>query len=150
MSVPSDLRLGDVFSGMELAEVVFGPLERVDIVRYAGAAGDFNPIHIDDAYAQGAGAPTAFAMGMLPAGYLAHAVSDWFGGPQHLRRLRVRFLTRVWPGDELVCRGRVDQIEGRLVRVRFDADGRGPGPRALELPVREPALSGDADVEPPA
>ena len=150
MSVPSDLRLGEVFSGMELAEVVFGPLERVDIVRYAGAAGDFNPIHIDDAYAQGAGAPTAFAMGMLPEGYLAHAVSDWFGGPQQLRRFRVRFLTRVWPGDELVCRGRVDQIEGRLVRVRFDADRRGPGPRALELPVREPALSGDADVEPPA
>lgn len=148
MSVPSDLRLGDVFSGMELAEVVFGPVTRADIVRYAGAAGDFNPIHIDNDYARRAGAPTAFAMGMLPAGYLAHAVSDWFGGPQHLRRFRVRFLRRVWPGDEIVCRGRVDEIEGNLVRVRFDADRRGPGPKELELPEREPALSGDADIEP--
>ncbi len=147
MNVPSDLRLGDVFSGMELAEVVFGPLERADIVRYAGAAGDFNPIHIDDTYAQGAGAPMAFAMGMLPAGYLAHAVGDWVGGPQHLRRFRVRFLTRVWPGDEIVCWGRVDEIEGGLVKVRFEADRRGPGPRELALPVREPALTGDADVE---
>jgi acyl dehydratase len=148
VSVPSDLRLGDVFSGMELAEVVFGPLKRSDIVRYAGAAGDFNPIHIDDDYARRAGAPTAFAMGMLPAGYLAHAVSDWFGGPQHLRRFRVRFITRVWPGDEIVCRGRVDEVEGDLVTVRFDADRRGPGPSELALPEREPALSGDADVEP--
>ena len=147
MNLPSHLGLGDVFSGMELAEVVFGPLERPDIVRYAGAAGDFNPIHFDDTYAQGAGAPTAFAMGMLPAGYLAHAVGDWFGGPQHLMRFRVRFLTRVWPGDEIVCWGRVDEIEGGLVKVRFEADRRGPGPRELALPVREPALTGDADVE---
>lgn len=148
MSVPSDLRLEDVFSGMELSEVVFGPLQRADILRYAGAAGDFNPIHSDDAYARRAGAPAAFAMGMLPAGYLAHAVSDWFGGPQHLRRFRVRFVARVWPGDEIVCWGRVDEIEGSLVKVRIEADRRGPGPLELELPEREPALSGDADVEP--
>ena len=147
MSVPSDLRHGDVFPGMELPEAVFGPLKRADIVRYAGAAGDFNPIHIDDDYARAAGAPTAFAMGMLPAGYLAHAVSDWFGGPQYLRRLRVRFETRAWPGDEIVCWGRVDDVEGRLVRVRIEADRRGQGPTELELASREPALTGDADLE---
>ena len=68
MSAPESITLDGVSPGMELGEVVFGPLERADIVRYAGASGDFNPIHIDEGYARETGAPTVFAMGMLPAG----------------------------------------------------------------------------------
>ncbi|MFN2489161.1 MAG: MaoC/PaaZ C-terminal domain-containing protein [Actinomycetota bacterium] len=136
--------------GMDLGEVVFGPLERGDIVRYAGASGDFNPIHIDEGYARAAGAPTVFAMGMLPAGYLAHAVSDWFGGPHRLRRFKVRFTTRVWPGDELVCAGRVETLgAGGVVTVKLEARRRGSGPEGLELPAEEPALVGEAEVEVP-
>ena len=103
MSTPRTVALDAVTPGMDLEEVVFGPLQRVDIVRYAGASGDFNPIHTDEGYARATGAPTVFAMGMLPAGYLAHALSDWFGGPQRVRRFKVRFTTRVWPGDEIAC-----------------------------------------------
>ena len=147
MSVPSRITLDSVSPGMELGEVVFGPLQRSDIVRYAGASGDFNPIHVDEEYARRTGAPTVFAMGMLPAGYLAHAVSDWFGGPQHLRRYKVRFTTRVWPGDELICTGRVDAIEDGIVRAVVEARRRGSGPEGAGIPEEEIAIVGEADAE---
>ena len=149
MSVPETITMDGVSPGMELGEVAFGPLSRVDIVKYAGASGDFNPVHTDEGYARSTGAPTVFAMGMLPAGYLAHAVADWFGGSQNLRRFKVRFTTRVWPGDAIACTGRVVSIEDGLVKVTMEARRRGPGPDGLELPEEETALIGEADVELP-
>ena len=149
MTEPQSITMDGVTPGMDFGEVVYGPLSRADIVRYAGASGDFNPIHIDEGYAQSTGAPTVFAMGMLPAGYLAHAVADWFGGPQHLRRFKVRFTTRVWPGDEIACTGRVVSIEDGLVKLTMEARRRGPGPEGLGLSDEETALIGEADVELP-
>jgi acyl dehydratase len=149
VSAPDQMTLEGVSPGMELGEVVYGPLQRADIVRYAGASGDFNPIHVDEGYARSTGAPTVFAMGMLPAGYLAHALSDWFGGPQHLRRFKVRFTTRVWPGDEIVCSGRIDSIEEGVVKVVVQALRRGPGPEGANLSEEEVAIVGDADIELP-
>jgi acyl dehydratase len=146
VSAPQRISLDTVTPGMEFGEVVFGPLSRSDIVRYAGASGDFNPIHTDEGYARNTGAPTVFAMGMLPAGYLAHAVADWFGGPQHLRRFKVRFTTRVWPGDELACTGTVTGIEAGVVSVSIEAYRRGAGPEGAEVPEEETALVGEADV----
>ena len=149
MSEPAQVAAEGLHPGMDLGEVVFGPLTRVDIVRYAHASGDFNPIHRDEEYAHAQGAPTVFAMGMLPAGYLAHAVADWLGGPQHLRRLKVRFKTRVWPGDELACRGRITAVDGGLVSLTIEALRRGPGPEGLEVPAEETAIVGEADAELP-
>jgi acyl dehydratase len=149
VTVPQDLTLEGVAPGMEMGEVVFGPLTRADIARYAGASGDFNPIHIDEDYARSTGAPTVFAMGMLPAGYVGHALSDWFGGPHRLRRYKVRFTTRVWPGDELVCSATVVAQDDGIVKVALEARRRGQGPAELELPVEEIALVGEADVELP-
>ena len=149
MSAPQTPTLEGLAPGRNLGEVVFGPIGRADIARYAGASGDFNPLHIDEDYARATGAPMVFAMGMLPAGYLAHALSDWFGGPQHLRRYKVRFTTRVWPGDELVCTGTVVAVEGTIVKVAVEARRRGAGPHGLSLPGDELALVGEADVELP-
>ena len=149
MGEPQDVRGEALDAGMELGEVVFGPLTRDDIVRYAHASGDFNPIHRDEEYARAQGAPTVFAMGMLPAGYLAHAVADWLGGPQHLRRFKMRFKTRVWPGDELACRGRVTAVDGRTVTVTVEGVRRGPGPEGLEVPAEETAIVGEAVAELP-
>jgi acyl dehydratase len=146
---PTQLTMEGVTPGMDFDEIVFGPVSRADIVRYAGASGDFNPIHIDEGYAQSTGAPTVFAMGMLPAGYLATAVSTWVGGPQHLRRFKVRFTTRVWPGDEIACTGRVVAIEQGIVKMTVEARRRGPGPEGVDLPEDETAIVGEADVELP-
>ncbi len=141
----------DAFTpGEDLTEIVFGPISRVDIKRYAEVSGDDNPIHQDEEYARSTGAPTVFAMGMLPAGYLASAVGRWFGGPQNIRRYKVRFTTRVWPGDEIVCRGKVTEIDGNIVKTTIEAYRRGPGPDGLELADEEVAIKAEADVELPS
>lgn len=143
----SGLTLDAASPGLELDEVVFGPLTREDFVAYAEASGDDNPIHQDEEYARASGAPTVFAMGMLNAGYLATAVAHWFGGPQHIRRFKVRFTNRVWAGDELVCSGRIDEVEGNVVTVALQARRRGKGPEGLGLDEEETAIVGEADVE---
>jgi acyl dehydratase len=144
---PARLTVDGAKPGMEFEEKVFGPVTADDIVRYAEASGDDNPIHQDEEYARAQGAPTIFAMGMLPAGYLATAISDWIGGPQHLRRYKVRFTTRVWPGDEIVCRARIESVDGNVARLALEASRRGEGPEGLGLEQEEVALKGEADVE---
>ncbi|MEA2447881.1 MAG: hypothetical protein QOK47_1518 [Actinomycetota bacterium] len=131
----------------QLDELVFGPLTREDFVRYANVSGDDNPIHQDEEYARKSGAPTVFAMGMLNAGYLATAVSQWFGGAQNIRRFKVRFTTRVWAGDEVVCSGRVVSVQNGIATVALEARRRGKGPDGLDLANEETAITGEADVE---
>lgn len=133
--------------GSSFPERTFGPLSRVDIVRYAGASGDFNPIHIDAPYARATGAPDVFAMGMLPAGYLARAASEWLGGPGGFRRFKVRFAARVWPGDLLACTGLVTKVADERVVVALTALRRGEGPEDLNLPTEEIALTGEIESE---
>ena len=81
----------------------FPPLTRTMFVRYAGASGDFNPMHHDDTIATQVGNPSVFGHGMLSMGLAARVVKDWFG-PEAIRRLQVRFATQVWPGDVLTCK----------------------------------------------
>jgi acyl dehydratase len=82
---------------------------RFHFVRYAGASGDFNPIHYDDLAARAAGLEGVFGQGMFSAGVLSRIASEWFG-PESVRRFAVRFRTRLWPGDDLTCRGRVLRV----------------------------------------
>jgi acyl dehydratase len=83
-----------------------GPVTRTQIVRFAGAGGDFNPMHHDEEFARSAGQTTVFAMGQLSAAMLARLATDWLGAGA-LRSLSVRFTAKVWPGDVLVLRGTV-------------------------------------------
>ncbi len=82
--------------------LVVDPLTRTNFVRYAGASGDFNPMHHDDTVATSVGNPSVFGHGMLTAGLMARVVKDWFG-PEAMRRFQVRFAKQVWPGDTLTC-----------------------------------------------
>jgi acyl dehydratase len=77
-----------------------GPVTRTDFVRYAGAGGDFNPLHHDDGYARALGLPSVFGMGMWTAGLLASFVCEHIALP-HLKSLDLRFRSPVWPGDGL-------------------------------------------------
>ena len=86
--------------------LVVGPLTRTDLVRYQGASGDFNPIHHDEPFARAAGLAQPLSLGMLQAGLLATWATDWLGAG-NIRRFRVRFADRVFPGDTLTCSGRV-------------------------------------------
>ena len=88
----------------------FGPITRTDIVRYAGASGDFNPIHHDQAFAEKAGFPTVFSIGMFQAALLATYATDWLGA-RNVRRFTVQFREQVWPDDELTCTGSVVSVE---------------------------------------
>jgi acyl dehydratase len=100
--------------------VTFGPLTPSDLVRYAGASGDFNPLHHDQAFATGAGLPGVMAHGMLSAGILASALTAWFG-PGSVRRYTVRFLSPVWPGDVLTAHcGSIDILPGEDGRQMID------------------------------
>jgi acyl dehydratase len=91
-------------------ETSVGPITRTDIVRYAGAGGDFNPIHHDEEFARAAGMPGVFSHGLLSAGLLGQYVARWVG-LAHVRSFGVRFTGQVWPGDTLTLKGRVERIE---------------------------------------
>lgn len=86
--------------GDEAPVLVVEKLTRTHFVKYAGASGDFNPMHHDDTVATAAGSQSVFGHGMLTAGLMARVVKDWFG-PEALRRFGVRFSKQVWPGDTL-------------------------------------------------
>jgi acyl dehydratase len=84
------------------------PVTRTQIVRFAGAAGDFNPMHHDEEFARAAGQPSVFAMGQLTAAILGDAVARWLG-PDAVTGYGVRFKDKVWPGDRLVLRAEVEK-----------------------------------------
>lgn len=111
--------LAAIAVGDEAAPREFGPLSKEMFVRYAGASGDFNPMHYDDDLARSAGYPSVFGQGMLTAALLATFVTDWLG-PWQLRRYGVRFRGQVWPGDILTCTGRVTAIDHEHERVTVE------------------------------
>jgi acyl dehydratase len=85
-------------------------LTRTQIVQYAGASGDFNPLHTDEVYAkQVAGYPAVFAHGMLTMGMTARVLTDWVGDGR-LLRYGARFIKQVWPGDTLTARAEVTAV----------------------------------------
>jgi acyl dehydratase len=85
---------------------VKGPIRQIQLTRYAGASGDFNPIHQDDEFARAAGMGGVFAHGMLSMGFVAQALTDWAGAGT-VRKLGVRFQALVRLKDTVTCRGRV-------------------------------------------
>jgi peroxisomal enoyl-CoA hydratase 2 len=119
--VPDSVAVGDLRVGDTAPEVSVGPLERRDFVRYAGASGDFNPIHYDGPYARAAGNQSVFGQGMFTAGVAAHAVADWFGLAA-IQTFEVRFQSRVWPGDTIATTVEVTDIETSGAGERVECD----------------------------
>lgn len=115
-------RAGAVVAGQTREVVVVEDLKRTRIVQYAGASGDFNPLHTDEVYAsRAAGYPGVFAHGMLTMAMTGRVVTDWVG-VEALTAFGARFKAQVWPGDTLTATVRVESVqavgEGREV-VRF-------------------------------
>lgn len=107
----SQLNIGDTHS-----EVVASNLTRTQIVQYAGASGDYMPLHTDEVYAREiAGYPTVFAHGMLSMGATGMMLTNWVGDGR-LTEYSARFTRQVWPGDDLTATATVtaiDSIEGQ-------------------------------------
>jgi acyl dehydratase len=95
------VRTGDVTVGDRREAVLVDGLTRTQIVQYAGASGDFNPLHTDEVFVTtAAGYPTVFAHGMLTMGIGGRLLTDW-AGDGRLTRYAARFVRQVWPGDTL-------------------------------------------------
>jgi acyl dehydratase len=106
--------------GMVVAEAEY-VLSRDSLVRYAGASGDFNPIHYRDDVAQEVGLPGVLAHGMLTMGFAVQPVVDWIGDPGRILDYQVRF-TRPIPVDRtsgalVSVAAKVGALETRLVRI---------------------------------
>jgi acyl dehydratase len=101
----SALKVGDTHS-----ERVVENLSRTQIVQYAGASGDYNPLHTDEVYTtQIAGYPTVFAHGMLTMGLTSKMLTNYVGAGR-LKKFGVRFTNQVWPGDTLDSTATVEAI----------------------------------------
>jgi acyl dehydratase len=130
------VRAGEVAVGTELPERAF-PVTRADLVRYAGASGDFNPIHWNQRVATSVGLPDVIAHGMLTMALAGRVVTEWAGDPGALVEYQVRFGRPVVvpdddTGAEVTVRGRVGAVleEGR---VRVDLTVTSGGEKVLSL-----------------
>jgi acyl dehydratase len=102
--------MADVKVGDSKSQVVVDDLTRTQIVQYAGASGDYNPLHSDDRFTtEIAGYPSVFAHGMLTMGMTGRVLTDWFG-VDGLTNYGVRFVKQVWPGDTLTATATVTAV----------------------------------------
>src|SRR5580658_11120895 len=124
------------------APVLSHKLTRTDLVKYAGASGDFNPMHHDEPMAKAAGQPSVFGHGMFSMGLLGTALTDYVG-VGNLTRFSVRFARQTWPGEVLSSK--------IVVTARREEDGK----RLVDLAVTvandegEQKVVGEATAELP-
>ncbi|MEU9777482.1 MULTISPECIES: MaoC family dehydratase [unclassified Streptomyces] len=130
------IAFADVEVGTELPSASF-PVTRATLVRYAGASGDFNPIHWNERFAVEVGLPDVIAHGMFTMAEAARVVTDWLGDPGAVVEYGVRF-TRpvVVPNDD---EGAVIEVSGKVAallddkRVRVDLTATSAGQKVLGM-----------------
>lgn len=113
--------------------------DRYVTVRYAGASGDFNPIHIDEQFARQVGLPGRILHGLWTMAQVARAHTEALGGPEALQRLSVQFRGMGMLEQEIVVRGTVQAVDGDLAHVVSEAEQDGKriirnGEAAIRLP----------------
>lgn len=132
------MKLAELTVGDRYETAVVRDLSRTQIVMYAGASGDYNPLHTDEVYATAvANYPSVIAHGQLTMGFTAKVITDWIDDGD-LKDFGVRFKRQVWPGDTLTAIATVSAIEDQN------------GSRTVELEVStinqhgEPVMTGYA------
>ncbi len=111
---PVKLYYEDVQVGDEIPKLVKLPVSHLQLVRYAGASGDFNPLHTDPKIGEAIGIGGIIAHGMLIMGFVGQMLSD-YAGPTALRKFDVRFKSMTRIGDEITCTGAITE--------KYEADG---------------------------
>jgi acyl dehydratase len=111
--------------GEEIPELTVLP-DRLTPVRYAGASGDFNPIHVDDEFAKRVGLPGRIMHGLWTMAQVARALTDAGDGPHSLQRLSVQFRGMALPDREITISGKVTKAQDGVatVEVRAEQDGK--------------------------
>ncbi len=123
-------------AGQQLDAERIGPITQTDIVRFAGAGGDFNPLHHDSEYASRAGLPGVISMGQMQAGMLAAWVADLVH-VEHVMSYSVRFASPLSIGETLELGGTVDSIDSAASLATLSLHGLSEG---------RPVITGVAQV----
>ena len=111
----SDLKAGDTYT-----ECLVDDLSRTQIVMYAGASGDYNPVHTDEKFTKEvAGYPSVFAHGMLTMGMTGRMLTNYVGDGR-LTKYGVRFTSQVWPGDTLNSTATVVDVTDGVVNLNVE------------------------------
>lgn len=132
----------DVKVGEEIPERS-NVVDRAQLVQYAGASGDFNPIHWNPEFAQMVGLPGVIAHGMFSMALVARAVAEWAGDPAAVKKLTVQFRKEVLPEEKIVAKGKVVEKDdaARTARLELWAEVEREGQTIL------PIKNGEAIVE---
>jgi acyl dehydratase len=111
----SNLKAGDTYT-----ECLVEDLSRTQIVMYAGASGDYNPVHSDEKFTKEvAGYPSVFAHGMLTMGMTGRMITNYVGDGR-LTKYGVRFTSQVWPGDTLNSTATVVDVTDGIVNLNIE------------------------------
>ena len=111
----SNLNAGDTYT-----EFLVEDLKRTQIVMYAGASGDYNPVHTDEKFTKElAGYPSVFAHGMLTMGMTGTMLTNYVGDGR-LTKFGVRFTSQVWPGDSLNATATVEDVTDGIVNLKVE------------------------------
>ena len=108
--------------GTELPPLTKPAITRETLKVYGPAAGDPNPMHVDEEFAKNAGYPGVFAHGMLSMGYLGEFLHKAAGGVANVRKFRARFAKLTWPGDVVSCKGTVTSVRDEGGTKLVDCD----------------------------
>lgn len=140
-SAPRAFAVGDV-----LPPVTLPPVIRLDIIKYAGAAWDYNAIHLFDADAQKLGFPSVIAHGMFSVALQGKVLRVWLGKCYSVTQINVRFRAPLLPGDSLTCSGKVTGVseDRKQIQLTLQASNNHgaeviSGEATMELAVRAPS-----------
>ena len=116
--------MADLSAGVSIPEVRVTP-DKYLTARYAGASGDFNPIHIDEEFARAVGRPGRILHGLWSMAQVARAQTEAAGGPERLKRLSVQFRGMGVPEQEVVVTGTVREVADGLATIDTVAEQDG-------------------------
>lgn len=114
------LKFEELYLDREIEAIENEAISKVQLVKYAGASGDFNPLHTDDQFAKKAGLDGVIAHGMLSMGLIGKYVRQVIGDQGNIEQIQVRFSSMAKPQDVLTCTGKVASIEEESKTVIFD------------------------------
>jgi len=115
---------GDLEHGGDPPELHATP-DRYVTYRYAGASGDFNPIHLDDEFARSVGLPSRILHGLYTMALVARSQTQAAGGPDRLKRLAVQFRGAAVPEQEIVVTSKLVEVRGGRAIVSASATQAG-------------------------